>query len=246
MIVTGTENTAVDFGQDYLAVREKEGRLYADEDVLYLPGISADHPHYDEWQLRKESCDRLRHYLKKKRRALTILEVGCGNGWLAHRMAGIHGCKVTGIDTGSTELEQARRVFNHIPDLQFIHGSIDATEIGDREFDLIVFAASLQYFPSVKEAINIALQKLKPNGEIHILDTPLYSPGEIERAQYNTRQYYTDLGFPGMAACYFHHRIAELASFPHQVLYRPSFFRHHIFQDKNPFPWVCIKNDGTR
>jgi cyclopropane fatty-acyl-phospholipid synthase-like methyltransferase len=241
--MTGTFTIPVDFGQEYHAVREKEGRLYSDEELLYLPQISRHHPHYGEWKLRKESCDRLREYLKKKGRKLAILDIGCGNGWLSHRLAGIPGCEVTGLDTGIMELEQARRVFSHIPCLRFIHGSIGAKEIEKEQFDMVVFAASLQYFSSLAGTISMAQDKLKPGGEIHILDTAFYDNEGREKARQHTRRYYTGLGFPGMAAYYFHHGTEELKRFHYKTLYQPSFFRHHLLQNRNPFPWVCIKNN---
>jgi ubiquinone/menaquinone biosynthesis C-methylase UbiE len=246
MIETITGNINAGFTQEYLSVREKEGRLYTDEELLYLPGIYRDHIHYHEWQLRKESCGRLREYLKRKGGDISILEVGCGNGWLSHRLASIPGCKITGIDTGRFELEQAARVFSHIPNLEFIHGSIDAKDIKQKHFDMVVFAASLQYFPSVTAIIKTCFDKLKQGGEIHILDTAFYDKKGQEKARQTTRRYYAELGFPGMAHYYFHHGTDELNSFDHTILYRPSFFNNHILKNKNPFPWVCIKNSDNR
>jgi hypothetical protein len=35
--------------------------------------------------------------------------------------------------------------------------------------------------------------------------------------------------------------IDELNSYRYEILYEPSFFRRQFNNDKNPFPWICIK-----
>lgn len=240
MILTATHIISAGFEELYTDVRHKEGRVYSDEEVLHLPNTAKDHPHYQEWQIRKESCNRLKHYFEKKLTPLKILEVGCGNGWLAQQLAEIPGSKVTGADVNFTELQQAVRVFNHIPNLQFIHGGINAIEIEEAKYDFIVFAASIQYFASLETLIRYALQKLRPKGEIHILDSPFYKPGEISAAKERSARYYRDLGFPEMTEHYFHHSTDELNFFRFKTLYQPSLI-NRLSNNKNPFPWIYIR-----
>jgi ubiquinone/menaquinone biosynthesis C-methylase UbiE len=237
---TATHTVSTGFEQLYFFLRKNEGRVYSDEEVLHLPGIARDHTHYKEWQIRKESCNRLKHCFEKRLSSLKILEVGCGNGWLTHQLAEIPGSRVTGIDINFRELQQAVRIFNHIPNLQFIHGGINAIETEEAKYDFIVFAASIQYFSSLKEIISLAMRKLKPNGEIHIIDTNFYKPGEIMAAKERSTQYFNDLGFPEMTNHYFHHSTEDLNFFRFEILYQPSFF-NRLSNNKNPFPWLCIK-----
>jgi len=158
---------------------------------------------------------------------------------LSHRLSSLPGAAITGIDINNAELEQAKRVFGDIPNLRFLDTDISSGELG--EFDHIIFAASLHYFSSPKEIISKALKKLEPQGEIHILDTAFYQPNEVTAAKERTVVYFNTLGFPGMAAFYFHHTITELSSFRYEIRYEPSFFRRQIHNDKNPFPWISIK-----
>ncbi|NOT49896.1 MAG: class I SAM-dependent methyltransferase [Chitinophagaceae bacterium] len=228
------------FEQLYFSLREKEGRIYTDEQLLHLPDVKKDHPHFAEWQLRNKSYLRLKNYLAKRVFPVKILEVGCGNGWLSHRLSFLPGACITGIDINSIELHQAKRVFSHISNLHFINTAIDM--IGPGESDHIIFAASIQYFSSLKEILDSAIQKLKPQGEIHILDTHFYNPGEIAAAKARTVDHFTNLGFPEMSSFYFHHTMDELSSFKHEIIYQPSFFQRQFNNNKNPFPWICIKN----
>src|SRR5215469_6131351 len=92
------------FEKQYIQVRSLEGRLYPDDELISLPEIGAAHPHFREWQWRKRSARRLIRYLTSKEKALEILEVGCGNGWLTHLLAEIPGALVTGTDINFTEL----------------------------------------------------------------------------------------------------------------------------------------------
>src|SRR5687768_10150066 len=95
----------------YLCVREKEGRLYPDDVVRHLPFVPEDHPLHGEWQARAASCNRLVGYLARAPRHLNILELGCGNGWLANRIASNVKGRIIGLDGNRAELSQAYRVF---------------------------------------------------------------------------------------------------------------------------------------
>jgi ubiquinone/menaquinone biosynthesis C-methylase UbiE len=230
------------FEKKYITTRCLENRLYSDDELLKLPNIDDGHTHYREWQIRKRSALRLVRYLAGKKKALEILEIGCGNGWLSHQLAEIPGTKVTGLDINFTELQQAARVFSDDPNLIFIQGDIRSGILSDRQFDTIVFAASIQYFSSLKKIVYLTLSYLKPGGEIHIVDTPFYRPAEIEAARRRTIAYYTSLGYPEMADFYFHHSSNDLRSFHYSAFYNPNSLRNRFRLSRNKalFPWIRI------
>ena len=169
-----------------------------------------------------------------------MLEVGCGNGWMCRALADIPMSEVKGADINGTELSQAKRVFSHIQNLEFIPGSINAPGIKGEKFDCIVFASSIQYFASIPEIINLSLQKLKPGGELHILDSPFYQPGEVSAARKRTADYFTKIGSSEMTAFYFHHDLEELHEYQYKILYKPTIYNRYFLNNKNPFPWICI------
>jgi ubiquinone/menaquinone biosynthesis C-methylase UbiE len=229
------------FEKKYIVTRSIENRLYTDEELMRLPEISAGHSHYKEWQSRKKSGFRLVHYLADKNRDLDILEIGCGNGWLSHQLAEIPGTEVTGLDINFTELQQAARVFSDDPNLHFVHGDFRSGVLGDQRFDCIVFADSIQYFPSLKKIIHYSLGQLKSDGEIHIVDSHFYRPAEIEVEKRRTFAYYSSLGYPEMADFYFHHSRNDLRSFHHSLLYNPGAMRNRLLGKKDTFPWIRIQ-----
>lgn len=224
----------------YVAVRDKEGRLYTDKQVAHLPDVESGHQYYKEWKMRKHSSEQLITFLKKQRRSLNILEVGCGNGWLSARLAGIPKAKVTGIDPNGIEIEQACRVFKK-GNLKFIHAPFNSTSFNEgTKFDVIIFAASIQYFPSLKEVISDAFDLLTPAGRVHVLDTHFYHTNEIETAAERSKDYFTSMGFPQMAQYYFHHPLKQVMGLKHKVMFNPTAFLNKIIK-KSIFYWIKIK-----
>lgn len=234
---TTSANSA--FEELYIALRKKEERIYNDDELKLLPQINSSHPHSNEWQVRKKSTEKLLKYLEAKKTALKILEVGCGNGWLSNQLSTIKEATVIGLDINLTELQQAARVFKNL-NLSFVYGDLRSGLFISDKFDIIVFAASIQYFPFVDEILNCAMQNLKPGGEIHILDSHFYKKNKINQARERTYEYYAALGFPEMADHYFHHGIYELKPYDHKKLFNPLSFKNRIIKNRNSFAWICI------
>ncbi len=230
------------FEELYVALALKEGKIFSEKEIAELPVVPVSHPHYKEWLIRKRSCDKLLRYIKRHGHICNILEVGCGNGWLAAQLSSATNANVTGVDINTVELEQARKVFCGIPNLKFTDGDIRSGILTDEKFDLIVFAASVQYFESLKEILKIAIRYLTLQGEIHIIDSHLYRPYEITSAKQRSKKYFTDIGFPEMTHLYFHHCINEIKSLRFSILYNPNSRINKLLFRKNPFHWVVIKN----
>lgn len=229
-----------EFEKDYILLRKWEGRLYKDGEVARLPDIATHHPHYREWLMRKNSATKLCNHLRRKSRSLEILEVGCGNGWLSSCLSDIGGNHVLGIDINTVELEQAKRVFGSKPNLSFRACTIDEMQREARSFDVVVFAASIQYFPSISSTLGKALALLREEGEIHLLDSHFYSLAEVAMARQRTASYYDAAGFPGLASFYFHHTLDEVLEFRHRVLYDPEGLFNRFLRSRNPFHWIQI------
>jgi ubiquinone/menaquinone biosynthesis C-methylase UbiE len=239
---TMTENIVYNFEEVYISLRDHEGRIYTDDEVAKLPNIADDHIYKQEWKIRKASSQRLIHYLQKKNKSLRILEVGCGNGWLSHCLSTVENSIVKGIDINQVELSQASRVFTNQKNLSFHYDDITEGALKGEYFDVIVFAASIQYFQSFRSMINHALELLHPKGEIHILDTHFYSAKEVDQAKHRSQEYFQQMDCSPMSRFYFHHSKEDLAAFDYEILYNAESFFNKLIPNKNPFNWVCIKN----
>jgi len=227
-----------DFEDLYIEVRQKEKRVLSDCEVMFLPEIDAAHIYFHEWETRKRSSKRLIAYLEKKNKPLRILEVGCGNGWLSSKCAAIASADVVGIDINDVEITQAKRLFKK-DNLQFKWNSFNPKFFLDQKFDIILFAASIQYFHSIKTVLYNALSCLNETGEIHIIDSHFYRNNEIKNAVRRTKDYYSALGYPQMAAYYFHHSLNDLDEFNCQMLANPRSLYNAITK-KELFYWISI------
>jgi len=230
------------FNELYIALRLKEGRIYSDMELGLLPKVPPFHRHFKEWNIRRHSSDKLLQYIRRNSRTCNILEIGCGNGWLSAKLATVAKGDVTGIDINLVELGQARKVFRKVSNLQFMFGDIRSGILQDKRYDLIVFAASIQYFPSLYDILKVALRHLTLQGEIHILDSHLYRFNEIEEARQRSKKYYTQSGFFEMSKYYFHHSIEDLRPFCFSMVHNPHTLKNKLMFRKNPFHWIIIKN----
>ena len=226
----------------YTGSRFRENRLYSDQEVARLPDIAPEHPHYKEWRSRKKACRRLLHYLNVRKRGAGILEIGCGNGWLSAQLAAIPGSRVVGLDLNFSELKQAARVFHRQHNLKFIYGDFFSGVLHELTFDIIVFSASIQYFPSLRGVLYSAMQHLRNDGEIHILDSHLYRPNELEAARKQTKTYYTSLGLPEMAEYTFHPCTRDLSPFRCEYLYNPHSVWNRLLGNGDSLPWICVRS----
>ncbi|HRI58517.1 MAG TPA: class I SAM-dependent methyltransferase [Saprospiraceae bacterium] len=266
----------------YLEVRRREGRVFPDEVVRQLPYVSGSNPYAKEWRRRKRSferflscCKQLSALRRKKDVERTvpyrvtksgvvgedanngnfrILDIGCGNGWMANRLAENPDWDVWAMDVNEEELTQGARLFGR-ENLQFVYADLmslvprspvpEESDPGTGfrgTFDIVVLAASVQYFPDLKELIFSLKKCLKPGGEIHILDSPFYK-NETARAaaRQRTLEYYSKMGVPEMAAFYYHHLQADVEQLGGVDLNKTLFVK--LLQKIKwlaPFPWVVI------
>jgi SAM-dependent methyltransferase len=86
-----------------------------------------------------------------------ILDIGCGDGFLTARLAGM-GCEVLGVDASAAQVEAARRAG--------VHADVaDAEALGFRdEFDAVFSNATLHWVRSPDAAIASAFRALRPGG----------------------------------------------------------------------------------
>ena len=234
----------LDFETLYLRARTIEKRIYSDEIVAQLPIIDKTDIHYQEWRIRKSSLSKLSDHINKKGAPVSILEIGCGNGWFANQLALLHNVTVCGIDPNRKEIEQAKKVFQKNPNLKFLLGDLQANQSVLLKYDIILLAGTIQYFPDLNNLLNRIMQLLTDKGEIHIIDSPFYSLKEIAAAKKRTLNYYSKLGVPELSEFYHHHSLTELSSYSPKFLQRPK--RSILFLKKcfglpaSPFPWVVI------
>jgi SAM-dependent methyltransferase len=90
-----------------------------------------------------------------------VLEVGCGNGWLADRVQRELGCDVVAVDQSErmVELTRARGVEARVGDVQ-------ALQFTDGSFDVAVAAWMLYHVPDVDRSLSELARVLRPGGRL--------------------------------------------------------------------------------
>jgi ubiquinone/menaquinone biosynthesis C-methylase UbiE len=232
------------FEEIYIKVREKENRVYSDGVVESLPEFHGNE-YQKEWRMRKASTGRLLNHLQQNKSS-SILEVGCGNGWLSNNLAQALKAEVCGLDINEIELRQGARVFRAQENLSFVYADIFSAVLEIQKFDAVVLSACIQYFSALQSLIDRLLKLTTAEGKIYILDSPLYvSAADVGAAKKRTQRYYESIGFPAMAEQYLHHTYDELDNFNYHVLFSPktllSLFNRKILHKELPiFPMICI------
>jgi SAM-dependent methyltransferase len=223
------------FEEVYIRLRTKEQRVHDDAFVKQLPVVSATHPHAKEWLMRKKTQERFCRFLASKNRP-SILDIGCGNGWFTAKMAPF-ASEILGIDVGTEELEQAARCFG-TENVKFACCN-DLGLLLEAQFDLITFNASVQYFEPTNAFWESLFRLLKPGGEIHLLDSPIYVPTDKNAAKERSVNYFDQQQEPAAQSYYYHLTWNDLPA-NHQVRYRSPNRILRLFKTDSPFPWVVI------
>ncbi len=241
-----SEKASIGFDDNvYIQVRKKEGRIYPDTVVKTLPLIDKNHPLKSEWIIRQKSSDKILKYISRNNYK-TILEIGCGNGWLSNKISERCGCLVAGVDLNREELLQAARVFRNNNQVKFIYGNIFEDLFTHEFFDMVIFAASIQYFNDIEKTMSSLFRFLKPGGEIHIIDSKFYKENETNGARERSKRYYSELGIPEMTKYYFHHSWNELEKFNYFIIDSKIYKMSKVLKLNKKlrqanFPWIAIR-----
>jgi len=232
------------FEKAYIDLRKREHRVYSDEVLKFLPDITSRNPLYQEWLFRKASVKKLANYLAK-RKANSVLEIGCGNGWLSHYLAENLNASIIGVDVNETELHQAVRVFDR-DNLVFVYADVLTEFFSKNSVDVVLMASCIQYFKNIDELLHKVLPLLRPSGELHIIDSPIYKKNEIEAAKERTKEHFKLMGHPEMTSFYYHHSLDDFRKFKYTLLYNPRSPLNMVtrkFFNSPVFPWLRITKE---
>ena len=96
-----------------------------------------------------------------------VLDVGCGDGLLAQRLAPVSN-SVTAIEPDSATLDRARQRLTDHGNVEVSHTSFETFDPGPRRFDLVTFVASLHHM-DLRSSLVRARNLLTPSGEIAVV-----------------------------------------------------------------------------
>lgn len=98
------------------------------------------------------------------------LDIGCGTGELASRLAH-RGWQVMGLDLCEPMLHRARTKLNgHARSIRLTLGDSEHIPFADRSFDVVTCANSFHHYPHQGAVVREMLRVLRPGGRLLLLD----------------------------------------------------------------------------
>jgi SAM-dependent methyltransferase len=173
--------TLEQFASEYARHRAEEGRGYTGEQLLSLPYLKTG-PHAAQWAIRARTFDTfmeriLRPRAIEQRRALAVLDLGAGNGWLSYRVA-LNGHDAFALDIrndGVDGLGASASFRRRTPRMECIVAPFEAVPLPPGTIDISLFNASLHYATELRKVLCEAIRVTRRGGTIAILDSPFYA-----------------------------------------------------------------------
>jgi len=182
------------FREEYAAHRASEGRGQSAVDALTLPYVR-EGALARQWAVRARSFETFqRRVLRPAQRradidargALRVLDLGAGNGWLAHR-ASLVGAEALALDTRDDCVDGLGAAPRESPIARVV-ASFAAIPLCDASFDVAVFNASLHYAEDLGRALREARRVVRPRGRIVVIDSPFYGSTEHGEAMLRAKR----------------------------------------------------------
>jgi SAM-dependent methyltransferase len=168
---------APEFFRNYALHRAKEGRAHSLEELKQLPYLRSG-PLARQWAVRARTYDAfLKHAVKPIGRAVSILDLGAGNGWLSYRLAQM-GHEAVALDIRDDDVDglgAAARLQADAPyPFECVQATFDDIPYTTGRFDMTVFNASLHYAKDLRHVLAEAARVTRSGGLLAVLDSPFY------------------------------------------------------------------------
>lgn len=112
----------------------------------------------------------------------TLLEVGCGQGWLVRDLAeALPDVSMTGIDVREDAIEFARGL---VPSATFVTGDGHGLEFGDHEFDVVVSAEVLEHVEDPHQVLDEIVRVGRERFVISVPHEPWFWLANLIRGKY--------------------------------------------------------------
>jgi SAM-dependent methyltransferase len=171
--------------------RDSQRRFWSDWDMRYLQENALGQQARRRGQVVLSLIRSLR--LQRPR----ILEIGCGNGWLAEELQ-MFG-PVLGVDLSDVAIEAARR---RVPDAQFETGDILEMNLPAGSFDLVVSLETLSHVADQRRLMAVAAGVLISHGHlilatqnrtVYLRNSSIGPPAQGQLRRWLTRSQLRDL-----------------------------------------------------
>ncbi len=137
----------------FMEFKERAPRLSQAEYERYYQLLKDVHLHRDT-DLNRECIERILERIQGD----SVLDVGCGTGYLAARIAREQGKRVVGVDIAEPGKMEA------LPQLTFVRHNVHTLPFDDRSFDTVLCTHTLEHLPepllTVQEMRRVAARRI--------------------------------------------------------------------------------------
>jgi SAM-dependent methyltransferase len=203
------QNVFAQFLREYQTVRRREGWGHAEARYYRaLPAVSRRDPNRAVWRLRARSLRVFEQQIvqpleQQTARPLTLIDLGAGNGWLAHRLAR-RGHRVAAVDLQTNAFDGLGAHVHYGPLFTPVQAEFERLPFVGNQFDLAIFNGALHYATDYATTLAEALRVLRPDGGLVVLDSPVYhdAGSGAQRVREREARFRQTYGFPSNAlAC---------------------------------------------
>lgn len=135
-----------------------------------------------KWMMKKFKRD-LDHFIKKIK-PISILDVGCGEGYLTKFLDSNNDLKIIGIDVGEDVIKRAKEMN---PGLKFEKGSIYNLKYKDESFDCVIANEVLEHIEDPDKGLEEIKRASKKYVIISVPNEPFFRLANILRLRYLKR-----------------------------------------------------------
>ena len=167
------------FIEDYTRIRHAEGRGSGDSAYYReLPDRDLTGRNSDQWRIRALS---FRHFERtilaaaerEAGRALDVLDLGAGNGWMSHRLA-LRKHNVVALDIFRDDQDGLGALVHYPVRPMAVAAEFDHLPFRGSAFDLAIYNSSFHYSSDYRRTLAEVRRCLRPSSRVVIMDSPLY------------------------------------------------------------------------
>jgi len=171
----------------YRRVRERDG--YRQRDAAYyraLPFVDRRDPEASVWRVRRQSFRNLCSGILPAG-SLRVLELGAGNCWLTNRLTQLgHRCVALDLLDDAEDGLGAGRYYES--GFTRVQADFDALPFEPRQFDVVIFNASLHYATNPAATLRRAGESLASGGALVVMDSPVFATESDGQRMVSDRQ----------------------------------------------------------
>jgi SAM-dependent methyltransferase len=181
------------FLSQYAVIRHAEGRGSSDPEYYRtLPWRDLSGRNTGQWAIRARSYRHfeesvLRNIERTVGRALRILDLGAGNGWMTNQLRQ-RGHRPVALDIFTDELDGLGALRHYDVQLDGVAAEFDVLPFRDDSVDLVIFNSSLHYSSDYRKTLREARRWLRADGCFVIIDSPVYAAADSGERMRNERQ----------------------------------------------------------